>query len=103
MQKIKPKLSPLQSVLFVGKTSVKEVPKNKLTPNVIGEKAYGLACLPPTWTLPFLVISDELFSKSKKTDPAKLSELAKGWASRILTAAQRAGIAKDAQIIVRSS
>mgnify|MGYP004621407397 FL=1 len=63
------KRSPINNLVFVKRTEVKEIQANEITAKVVGEKAFGLTTLPAKWTLPFFVVSQELFkmcSEDKK-------------------------------------
>lgn len=96
-------LRPVSSLLWVASSGIEVIGAEEVTLDCVGEKAFGLATLPAKWTLPFFVISDELFDDyvgSRNTD--YLFPLKK-WSDVISSAAQRCGISPDDLIIVRSN
>lgn len=95
---------PISSVVFVSENNYQEISKEDINPNIIGHKAFGLTCLPKLWTLPFLCISDELFSSYCDTQNIfQQNNILKKWAERIVTAASLIGISPSSKIIIRSS
>ena len=69
---------------------------------MVGQKAFGLCCLPKSWTLPFLGISAECFQQFQ-TDPNLRTRIFSRWSGLISNAAQQLGIDPDDGILVRSS
>ena len=56
-----PVLKPISSVLWVAQEGIEVLKPEYVTIERVGEKAFGLSALPAKWTLPFFVISDQLF------------------------------------------
>ena len=96
-------LRPVRSLLLVSSKGTIEIPPESITPQRTGEKAFGLSCLPTLWTLPFVVVSDELLNLYKCYSDADRAQLVELWGSYVSIAAESVGIANDDQIIVRSS
>ena len=94
---------PLSSLTLVTDDGNIEVPPKSVTPELVGEKAFGLSCLPKAWTLPFIVVSDKLLSLWNSSLQDDREQLLKRWAKQIFTAAVSIGIDEEAKIIVRSS
>jgi len=96
-------LEPQNPVYFVSEDNVAEIDPVFIKPEIIGEKAYGLSCLPEHWTLPFIVISETLFSDYRNSSNEKREKIIEKWNKQIVAAANYIGISEDDQIIVRSS
>ncbi len=94
-------LKPIRPILWVSLSGINTIDAEQITIDRVGEKAFGLASLPPKWTLPFFVVSDELFDSYVKNQSDDSLMLA--WESLIQTAAAQCKIASDDQIIVRSN
>lgn len=94
---------PLYPVLFVSDEETVEIPPRSVTVDVVGEKAFGLLCLPKLWTLPFIVISGNLLSLFKKCSNEDRDELLKSWNIQITAAMPLIGLNGEDPIIVRSS
>ncbi|ONR78049.1 hypothetical protein A8E22_07135, partial [Burkholderia cenocepacia] len=61
----------------------------------MGEKAYGLSCIPSAWTLPFVVASSKLYEGYSRATPSAKVELISRWASRVADALSGIGISGD--------
>jgi predicted house-cleaning noncanonical NTP pyrophosphatase (MazG superfamily) len=72
-------------------------------PNSVGEKAFGLACLPPAWTLPFVVVSSQLLSIYRTATASDRATIVSGWAKTIQDAATAIGLKPHDPVLVRSS
>lgn len=96
------RLEPLYSLLFVANNGTSEIIHESITSLRVGKKAFGLACLPKPWTLPFIVVSDDLLS-SYRTLKEDRTLFFSRWKDKIIEAAVTAGIQTQDQIIVRSS
>lgn len=95
-------LKPLYPLLFVSDEGPNKIPKESVTPTLVGEKAFGLSCLPKSWTLPFVVVSDNLLRLYIDQEPNR-ERVLKRWAAHIITAAALVEIEGEMPIIVRSS
>ncbi len=69
----------------------------------MGGKAFGLSCLPKSWTLPFIVVSDRLVTLYHCCRESERVPLLKQWVPKIISAAFSIGMEKQTPIIVRSS
>ncbi|WP_428738241.1 hypothetical protein [Sulfurimonas sp.] len=49
------------------KSNIKILSKEDISIDLVGEKAYGLSCIPKNWTLPFIVLSKEFVSSKTLT------------------------------------
>lgn len=94
---------PLCFLIFVSDEGTIKVPAEFVTPEKVGEKAFGLSCLPKPWTLPFIVVSDKLLSLYNSCHESNRDQLLTRWAMHIIEAALAAGIKDQDPIIVRSS
>ena len=94
-------LKPISSILWVSISGINTIDAEQITIDRVGEKAFGLASLPSKWTLPFFVVSDELFDNYAKNQSCDSLMLA--WEPVIQAAAAQCKIAPDDQIIVRSN
>ncbi len=94
-------LKPINKILWVVKSGVETIDAEQICIERVGEKAFGLASLPAKWTLPFFVISDELFDDYTKAGTAY--DLMTAWGYAISLAAAQCKIELDDQIIVRSN
>ena len=56
-------LIPINNIYFINLDGIKELSPDEITIGLVGEKAYGLSCIPINWTLPYFVISSD-FLKS---------------------------------------
>ncbi len=98
-----PTLKPLNSILYVSHEGITTFSPELITVNLVGEKAFGLSCLPKSWTPPYVVVSDELLSLFKKCSAEKSYQLIQLWSGQIIEAIQSVGINNQDNIIVRSS
>lgn len=96
-----PMLNPLYPLIWVNSTGIETIDPNEVSIERVGEKAFGLASLPPIWTLPFFVISDRLFDDYAATQD--FDRLIRCWKSVVNDAALRCNIMPDDPIIVRSN
>ena len=96
-------LEPLNPILLVCSTGTIEIPIESVTIERVGEKAFGLSCLPKPWTLPFIVVSHELLSLYNGCRVNIQDQLINRWIVPIVEAAISVGIKDHDRIIVRSS
>lgn len=85
---------PSKPVLVITQTGCTVIPPSKLTGEAVGWKAFGLACLPREWTLPFFVIEASCLGDLR--DEEQLAE----WIRQAIDTEQ---IRADRQVMVRSS
>ena len=96
--------SPQYSILFVSSEGSQEIQPELINVDIVGEKAFGLSCIPQAWTLPFIVVSDDLMSQFCNCNTSSDKEiLIKEWCSKIVDTAVLAQINSDDKVIVRSS
>jgi predicted house-cleaning noncanonical NTP pyrophosphatase (MazG superfamily) len=94
---------PLNSVVFISEATTFSIAPNFLHIESVGEKAFGLSCLPSQWTLPFVVVSDKLCTLYKELFGTRRQELITQWADRIVAALLSVDVKESDTIIVRSS
>lgn len=94
-------LNPISPVVWVTQAGIEIINAEKVTIDLVGEKAFGLASLPAKWTLPFFVVSDKLFDGY--IEKLEFEELTSKWEVAVFAAAKHCEIAPDDQIIVRSN
>ena len=96
------RISPKNEIVFVSFEKVEKIACEDITPELIGEKGFGLAAVPMAWTLPYFVISPEVFpyfkSCSVKTDAERTQ-----WLDNISAAMSLVDIGHKDGILVRSS
>lgn len=92
------KFIPLKSVIFISENGIEEIFPENIEIDKVGEKAYGLACIPTPWTLPFIVISDALLTQYRKNP-----DLLEAWKTRIQDGLERVNINSTMDLIIRSS
>lgn len=90
--------TPLTALIFISEKGIEEISSENIQIEMVGEKAYGLACIPSPWTLPFIVISDALLGQYRN-DP----DLLETWKAKILDALTRVNLNDTMNLIVRSS
>ena len=96
--------TPNIDVVFVNETSVSNIPCEDISADLVGQKAYGLCCIPHEWTLPFFVVSEELSrSYSFEHIEEKRVLVIRQWGQNILRAIDRVFTSEIEDIIVRSS
>ncbi len=93
-------LIPIHDVLYIEESNSSVVKPDNLTIDLVGAKAFGLACLPADWTLPFFVISHSLLEKSK-IDPPQI--VINQWAKSIELSLKSIGISPKDSVHLRSS
>jgi predicted house-cleaning noncanonical NTP pyrophosphatase (MazG superfamily) len=96
-------LNPNRAVSLVDRDSCQALRPDQISVESVGEKAYGLACLPQEWTLPFFVISNDLAKSYLATQDASRGALVASWIENCKIALNEAGIHDDDAILVRSS
>ncbi len=96
-------LKPTEKILKVDSVNIGWLSPEAITVDAVGHKGLGLACLPPAWTLPFLVISSELLDEYRQAKPAQRRSFVDTWSRRIQPAAVHPGIDPTSPILVRSS
>lgn len=94
---------PQNSILFVDADGYQTFSPNEISIKSVGEKAFGLACLPSEWTLPFFVVSSSLAREYLRLSITERPRFISSWAIHFKSAAQIAGIQENDAILVRSS
>lgn len=103
MQMQNSQFKPISSVLLVSKTFFRTLSLDQISCELIGGKAYGLTCIPPQWTLPFVVIEEQLYIDWKGAEDLHKRSVIRSWKSSILQACSKANIPTTSNIIIRSS
>lgn len=93
----KKSLSPSESITFITAQSTNSIRPSDIDKRTVGVKAWGLACLPKEWTLPFFVISSDLI------DDVRSGQNIQPWVNNIEHAASLCGITVNTSILIRSS
>jgi len=93
--KINKLFEPTNTVIYVTDKAINTINSDDITIDLIGEKAFGLSCIPKKWTLPHIVISDAFMSKEV--------ELSEAFITHIYNALNIINITGDDDIIIRSS
>lgn len=86
-RRVRHPLEPTADVLLVDGSNIQSLSHDAISPEDIGLKAFGLACLPAVWTKPFLVARGD-------ADPSQPT---------LEDALRRTGIPGNADLLVRSS
>lgn len=95
---------PKNDIYFVERNNTKTLPKTDICISTVGEKAYGLACLPQPWTLPYIVISNNLINdyRNSSNDEEFIKILNQTWLQHINKAIKEI-IDTTTPLIIRSS
>jgi predicted house-cleaning noncanonical NTP pyrophosphatase (MazG superfamily) len=101
MKKSKKPLTAINSTLLVSSLTVLELAPHEINKNKVGTKAAGLASLPYCWTLPYFVISSELFLQCSQS--LSTEEIVGKWFSQIEQGIQRLGLSPNDNVLIRSS
>ncbi|WP_244127008.1 nucleoside triphosphate pyrophosphohydrolase [Burkholderia gladioli] len=96
-------IQPQCPVTLVNKTGAEIIPATEITKALVGEKAFGLSCIPSAWTLPFVVVASELFAEYSTANKASQAQLVAAWAENLVSALFSIGLTVDAPVWVRSS
>lgn len=96
-------LTPINPLTIVTADGISIVQPDSISTAEFGEKAFGLSCLPSSWTLPFFVISKELLSAHLSTPMSSSDETFVSWVSNVKKAAISLGFKNSDAVIVRSS
>ncbi|MEQ1933457.1 MAG: nucleoside triphosphate pyrophosphohydrolase [Fimbriimonadaceae bacterium] len=97
-------LIPVERVLLVAPLGIESIAPEDLTIAKVGHKAFGLACLPAPWTLPFLVAASDLFDQYREALDKSRTKVVRTWANAIAAAAtSQLGLKPDESIVIRSS
>ena len=97
------KFVPKDSLVVVNKDGYKSMLATSISIDFVGQKAYGLCCLPKEWTFPFFVISPELFKQYKHAKEREKKGILSSWLPNIKKAAATIDILEQDDIIIRSS
>lgn len=97
-------LTPISTVFLVDSCGEHSISPSDVDVNHIGEKAYGLACLPKSWTPAWFILSSECFRdySGAKTESEK-SEILSAWNERCVKIIESSDLAASENLIVRSS
>jgi predicted house-cleaning noncanonical NTP pyrophosphatase (MazG superfamily) len=90
-------------VLISDKDIIQQIPPKSITLELVGKKAFGLSCLPKSWTLPFIVVSDKLLPLWISNSAENRTKIIEEWSKSIFRSSVLVGMKEDDQIIVRSS
>jgi len=86
---------PQNPIAYIDSTGIRVLEPKNITVKLVGEKAFGLSCIPNKWTLPFIVLSKEFVSNKN---------LIKTLKDEIFKALKQINISHpDDHIIIRSS
>jgi len=96
-------LKPLHSVLFISESNIEEIPSHFVTKELVGQKAVGLTSIPLAWTLPFVVVTGDIFDNYLNTGIKERENLVKRLCSKIVSLSNYLDITDNDNIIVRSS
>jgi len=104
MQKqVSNKISPAIDVTYVSNGSLNVLSSKSVTVGLVGEKAYGLACIPPLWTLPFIVVASDLWEEYVSNSYGFDDYYDNIYSTPISQGIKKIHINEDDFIIVRSS
>lgn len=94
---------PINPVYFVEQDTVKHLEKDAISIELIGEKAYGLTCLPAKWTYPFICLSSALIDQCKYKSQIEILDVISSWHTGIAKALKLTFIDENRELIIRSS
>ena len=93
-------LSPLNSIILVEETGPKNIQKKEICIDLVGEKGFGLSCLPEQWTLPFYIINNKLYDTINSVND--IESAISDWSAHLYAAASLVNFESDEKIIIRS-
>lgn len=96
-------LTPINNVLLVHKDKTIELLPNQILTKLIGEKAFGLSCIPTLWTLPFFVVSREFVATAREMSGSQIQLLIADWLPEINNTLNITGLNIVEQLALRSS
>jgi len=96
-------LTPITATSLVDADGSRILQPNEISIESVGEKAFGLTCIPPKWTLPFFVVSSSLVTSCFTYSRDECSAFINSWVKHCIDAANLVGIQVDDSILVRSS
>lgn len=96
-------LEPAEKILVVSSEGTSWLLSDSISNGKVGQKAFGLSCVPAAWTLPFLVVSSELLDEFRGANSSQRDTLIETWSRRISAGISKVGIPPDSPILVRSS
>jgi len=103
MKKTLSELKPINGPDFITQDLCTRVSPSKVSRAKVGGKAYGLTCLPKQWTLPFVIISGELYSQYKTAYREERPEILDNWLPILFESAIANSILPGDRVIIRSS
>lgn len=96
-------LTPINNVLLVHKDKTIELLPHQILTKLIGEKAFGLSCIPTLWTLPFFVVSKEFVATAREMSRSQIQLLIADWLPEINNTLNITGLNIVEQLALRSS
>lgn len=96
--------SPTRSLIRITPFETQTIAAQDISFQTVGEKAFGISCLPEPWTLPFLVVSSEHLSAYRNAaTPSARQGIVQSISKAVLEALPRAGLSSTGDVYVRSS
>ena len=97
-------LTPIASVIIIDSSGEKVIDPSKIDVKDVGEKAYGLACLPKVWTPEWFLVSADCFREYSGSTLPELKEMAlEKWSKLCIQKIKTSNLANSQKIIIRSS
>lgn len=97
-------LKPTQPVIKITPSGIISLPPEEISFESIGEKAFGISCLPEQWTLPFLVVSKDYLTLYRSAqDDFKRNQVIKNIKTEVLNTIELIGLLPSDNAYVRSS
>jgi len=95
---------PQNSIYFIDKIDNCSLTTEDISIDVVGEKAYGLSCLPKAWTLPYVVLSKSFLNdyRNLNGDQQNYSFFLQNWIENIQKAL-KLNLDTKGPLIIRSS
>lgn len=102
--KKKAEFKPQNTIHFVDSDKSTTLSFEKISISLVGEKAYGLTCLPKAWTLPFIVLSKDLLEnyRALKDDEKFSTYYQEIWKANVETGLNL-NLDTNSPLIIRSS
>lgn len=94
------RLKPVQSILLVCRNECTQLSPECISIELVGEKAFGLSAIYNTWTLPFFVVSAQMYEDYKKRNNNSLKSI---WEHKLIEAFKEKNFDYDEEYYVRSS
>ena len=94
-------LEPIKNIVFVDKHGSRLLDSSEILIDKVGAKAFGLSLIPEKWTVPFFVVSTDLFKDYCENQ--NINNIKATWFEKIVCAAKLANVDLSIELFLRSN